>query len=126
MCLHSSIDPLDLGFNESLVDNCDYLDYSDSELNKRSDNTDLTVMQLNVRGILNKQCALKRLIMDVNRTHQLDLLLLAETWLKKTTENRVKISGYELVCSHRKRKKGGGGNTSIHQIAIQGKTRVIT
>ena len=107
MCLHSSIDPLDLGFNESLVDNCDYLDYSDPELNKRSDNKDLTVMQLNVRGILNKQSALKHLMTDVNRTHQLDLILLAETWLKKTTENCVKIPGYELVCSHRKCKRGG-------------------
>ena len=45
---------------------------------------------------------------DINRTHQLDLLLLAETWLKKNNEHRVKIPGYSLVCSHRKCKRGGG------------------
>ena len=45
---------------------------------------------------------------DINTTHQLDLILLAETWLKKTTEHQVKIPGYSLVCSHRKRKRGGG------------------
>ena len=65
-------------------------------------------MQLNIRGVLNKQGALKRLMTDINTTHQLDLILLAETWLKKTTENRVKIPGYSLVCSHRKRKREGG------------------
>ena len=103
MCLHSSIDPLDLGFNETVTDNCDYLDYSETQKDKRLDKNEFTVMQLNIRGVLNKQCALKRLMTDISRTHQLDLILQAETWLKKTTEHRVKIPGYSLVCSHRKR-----------------------
>ena len=29
MCLHTVNDPLYLGFNENVPDNCDYLDYSD-------------------------------------------------------------------------------------------------
>ena len=45
---------------------------------------------------------------DISRMHQVDLILLAKTWLKKTTEHRVKIPGYSLVCSHRKHKRGGG------------------
>ena len=36
------------------------------------------------------------------------MILLAETWLKPSTEHRVKIPGYNLVCSHRKCKRGGG------------------
>ena len=87
MCLHSSIDPLDLGFNETVTDNCDYLDYSEIKTDKRLDKNEFTVMQLNIRGVLNKQSALKRLMTDINTTHQLDLILLAETWLKKTTEH---------------------------------------
>ena len=42
---------------------------------------------------------------EIKRSHQLDVILLAETWLKNSTENRVKIPGYNLVCSHRKRKR---------------------
>ena len=108
MCLHSSIDPLDLGFNETVTDNCDYLDYSEIQTDKRLDKNEFTVMQLNIRGVLNEKGALKRLMTDINTTHQLDLILLAETWLKKTTEHLVKIPGYSLVCSQRKCKRGGG------------------
>ena len=46
---------------------------------------------------------------EIKRFHQLDVILLAETWLKNSTENRVKIPGYNLVCSHRKHKGGGVG-----------------
>ena len=55
---------------------------------------------------------------EIKTSHQLDVILLAETWLKKSTENRVNIPGYNqsrvnipgynLVCSHRKHKRGGG------------------
>ena len=59
ICLHSSIDPLDLGFNETVTDNCDYLDYSEIQTDKRLDKNEFTVMQLNIRVVLNKQGALK-------------------------------------------------------------------
>ena len=55
LCLHTIKDPVDLGFNEHVPDDCDYLDYSEF----KTDKDELTVMQLNIRGILNKQCALK-------------------------------------------------------------------
>ena len=44
MCLHSSIGPLDLGFNETVNDNCDYLDYSEIQKDKRLDKNEFTVM----------------------------------------------------------------------------------
>ena len=59
MCLNLNADRMDLGFNETLTDNCDYLDYSEAPLEKRADKNEFTVMQLNIRGILNKQSALK-------------------------------------------------------------------
>ena len=79
------------------------IDYSMIKTDKRVDKNEFTIMQLNIRGVLNKQSALKQLMTDIQKTHHLDLILLAETWLKKTTEHLVKISGYSLVCSHRKR-----------------------
>ena len=69
MCLHSSIDPLDLGFSETVTDNCDYLDYSETQKDNQLDKNEFTVMQLNIRGVLNKQCAIKRLMTDISRTH---------------------------------------------------------
>ena len=36
------------------------------------------------------------------------MILLAETWLKPSNESRVKIPWYNLVCSHRKCKRGVG------------------
>ena len=105
MCLHTIKDPVDLGFNEHAPDDCDYLDYSEIKTYKRPDKDEFTIMQLNIRGILNMQSALKQLMTEIKRSHQLDVILLAETWLKNSTENRVKIPGYNLVCSHRKRKR---------------------
>ena len=54
MCLHTIKDPVDLGFNEHVPDDCDYLDYSEFKTDKRPDKDECTVMQLNIRGILNK------------------------------------------------------------------------
>ena len=54
-------------------------------------------MQLSVRGILSKQNTLKRLMTEIKMTYQLDIILLAETWLKKSTKNQVKIPGYDLA-----------------------------
>ena len=87
MCLHSIKDPLDVGFNADLVDNCDYLDYSNFKTDKGLDKNEFTVMQLNIRGISKKQSALKQLMTEIKTTHPLDVVLLAETWLKKSTEN---------------------------------------
>ena len=87
MCLQTTNDPVDLGFNEIVPDNCDYLDYSEIKTDKRPDKNEFTVMQLNIRGILNKQSALKQLMTEIKTSHQLDVILLAETWLKKSTEN---------------------------------------
>ena len=58
MCLHTA-NPLDLGYNETVPNHCDYLDYSELNTDKRPGRSELTVMQLNIRGILNKQDALK-------------------------------------------------------------------
>ena len=45
----------DLGFNGYTEDKCDYLDYSAIDLDTDHDQRKLTVIQLNIRGLLNKQ-----------------------------------------------------------------------
>ena len=102
-------DRIDLGFNDDYVDQCDYIDYSEISIDKHvgTKNT-FTVMQLNARGVLNKRDPLKDLLNDIKKDSRVDVVLLVETWLKKTTEKRFMIPGYKFLSSHRKNKKGGG------------------
>ena len=107
---------VDLGFNNELVDTCTYVDFS-TEQNSDSvrSTNNLTVMQLNIRGILSKQDKLKYLIKEIRKTEMVHAIMLVETWLNKRTAKRVKIPGYTLYCSHRNNKKGGGVGMLISQ-----------
>ena len=78
--------PIDLGFNGDIEDKCDYLDYSAIDLDTDHDQRKWTVIQLNIRGLLNKQEELNRLLSEIKRKHTISVVLLAETWLKKTTK----------------------------------------
>ena len=111
ICLQPSIEMddsyerLDLGFNNDTVDSCDYLDYG--ELTRdRSVMNNLTVLQLNIRGLLNKQDKLKNLLNDIKNDSRVDVAMLVETWLNKNNSKRVKIPGYQFYGFHRKQKKG--------------------
>ena len=101
-------DFIDLGFNGDIEDKCDYLDYSAIDLDTDHDQRKLTVIQLNIRGLLNKQDDLNRLLSEIRRKHTISVILLAETWLKKTTKKRIRIPGFQFVGSHRECKRGGG------------------
>ena len=97
----------DLGFNNDIVDSCDYLDYGDLTKDK-SDKNNLTVLQLNICDILNKQDKLKTLLNDIKNDSRVDVAMLVETWLNKNNDKRVKIPGYQFFGFHRKQKGGGG------------------
>ena len=101
-------DLIDLGFNGDIEDKCDYLDYLAIDLDTDHDQQKLTVIQLNIRGLLNKQDDLNRLLSEIRRKHTISVILLAETWLKKTTKKRIRIPGFQFVGSHRECKRGGG------------------
>ena len=107
---------IDLSFNNEVVDNCTYLDYS-NESTKKVENpyNTFTVLQLNIRGILSKQDKLKNLLKDIKSTGMVHAVMLVETWLNKRTVKRVKIPGYNIHCSHRNNKKGGGVGILVSQ-----------
>ena len=94
---------LDLGFNNEIVDSCDYLDYGELTKDKR-DKDNLTVLQLNIRGVLNKQEKLKTLLDDIKNDSRVDVAMLVETWLNKNNDKRMKIPGYQFFGFHRKQK----------------------
>ena len=95
---------LDLGLNNDIVDSCDYLDYEELT-DDRSVKNNLTVLQLNIRGLLNKQDKLKNLLSDIKNDSRVDVAMLVETWLNKNNSKRVKIPGYQFYGFHRKQKR---------------------
>ena len=108
MSVSTDNEPIDLGFNGDIEDKCDYLDYSEINLDIHYDQWELTVMQLNIRGLLNKQEDLKCLLTEIKKKHTISIILLAETWLKKSTKKRINIPGYQFIGSHRECKRGEG------------------
>ena len=68
---------------------------------------DLSVIQLNIRGLSSKVNDLKYLIDHVQLDGHPDILLLCETWLTKQSP-LVNIPGYSIYRKDRNNKKGGG------------------
>ena len=93
-------------------DNCDYIDLSDIGSLCQSEK-DLLVLQLNIRGLLNKQDSLKHLLSEFKI--QPDIVLLCETWLKRDTENKVNITGYKCYHKHRIDRLDGGVSVLVKQ-----------
>ena len=97
-CLNATID------FEDITDNCDY-----ETLDRRIENTeaDLSIIQLNIRGLTSKIGDLKHLIDNSFRHRLPDILLLCETWLKSNSP-KPHIAGYTMEREDRKKKQGGG------------------
>ena len=86
---------------------CDYIDNDelpDLPFNKH----DLGVMQLNKRGLKNKQATLSKLINNCLGTNKVDLILLCEIWLNDSDLKLINIPGYSFVALPRKNRKEGG------------------
>ena len=69
--------------------------------------SDLVVLQLNIRGLINKQTDLHKLLSN-GSTNKVDVVLLCETWLRKETNKLINIPNYQFVGKERQGKKGGG------------------
>ena len=105
---------IDLGFNQSLTDFCDYLDLDDLKENREDPissqkySHSFGILQLNARGLLNKQDQLKCLIRQLRKEGPLHVILVAETWMKKTQAKRINIPGFKFYGAYRNGKRGGG------------------
>ena len=89
---------VDLGTPE-----CPYIE--DNEMSTRDPGkSDISVIQLNIRGLLNKQDQIKDLM---NKT-KADIVLLCETWLRKDTFPLVNIESHKLYNNYRTDRLGGG------------------
>ena len=114
MRLDYDFDQIELGFSQSSTDFCDYLDLDDIDTNCQAQNysckvpNSLGILQLNIRGLLNKQDQLNCLIKQLRHEGPIHVILLVETWLKKNQGKRIHIPGYKFYGAYRNGKRGGG------------------
>ena len=97
---------LDITVDDSLNDYCTYLDYDEyEELSSKGQN--LSIIQLNIRGLLGKLNDLSSLIKKGNE-NKISAVLLCETWVRTEPRKLVSIPGYDIFSKERVGKKGGG------------------
>ena len=119
MCVHPVIKGFDELKREVLEtqysyddnDNCDYIELNSLVSN---DTEDLTILNLNIRGMFSKLGKLCYLIDHVSKNEPPDVITLCETWLSKHTPH-FKVPGYKLYRNDRKDKKGGGVGILVRQ-----------
>ena len=101
-------DPLDTDcFKTEFEDNCNYIDIGDtSEIT--CSNTDLSVIQVNCRGLIGKQVELSQLLFKLLGNRKIDIVILVEMWLTQESEKRLCIPGFIYYGNIRVTKKGGG------------------
>ena len=93
--------------------NCDYLE--EYELREvQIGQGDLSVIHLNVRGLIGKQDMLLKFLNRCNKT-KIDVITLSETWLTCLSQDKINIGGYHLISSPRLNKKGGGVGILINK-----------
>ena len=99
--------------NTDLSDNCDYIDEDDL---REIDITqkDISIVQWNIRGILSSEVEVAKFLNYSNR-RKIDIILIVETWLTKTSEKKLHLDGYDYHGKIRKNKKGGGVGILINK-----------
>ena len=76
---------------------CSYIDSYGEDASSLFSQTDFSIMHLNIRGLYGKQDELECLINSLGGKNKVNVIALNETWLRKETQNKVKINGYNLV-----------------------------
>ena len=89
-------------------DKCDYW-LADNYENLNPSNYNFIVMQWNICSLMTNIRELKLLLNKLEqRNSTVDIILLCETFLNKSTEKLIKLPHYQLYSNHRKDHKGGG------------------
>ena len=93
---------LDLEIN--CDDTCDYLTNDSVELIENNRN-DLKIVHLNIRGLKSKINDLSDLLVKLKNP---EIIMLNETWLKESDNNKIILPNYKYEGIPRNHKKGGG------------------
>ena len=110
MCLNNSKKARDFDLDQQLLElesnisnrpcqdqtQCDYLEIDDSHTIEHS-NGDINIMQLNIRGLANKQKDLSSLLFECYGSKAtVDLITLSETWLTESNKTLINLPGYQF------------------------------
>ena len=93
-----------LDFLDPEQDRCDYFELDDNKC-WISNPGDLTILQLNIRGLFGKQNELRNILNSICGANKIDIALLQETWLTSDNKNKLNIPGYKHFAAHRPNKK---------------------
>ena len=83
---------------------------------------DLSIVQLNIRGLIGKQDKLLKFLNSSNK-EKIDIVIVSETWLTKSSEKLINIPRYDLISEVRQNKYGGGVGILINK-KLKYKTRL--
>ena len=103
MCVHKLLRELTFDGNYD-TDDCMYEDLTG---NIECDSSDLSVIQLNIRGLSSKVSDLNYILNNSFKNQHPDMVLLCETWLSENSPKPM-VSGYSIERTDRSGKKGGG------------------
>ena len=117
----TGLDPLESG-SHSGYDKCDYLDPDLNADILEDIDSDLNIVQLNIRGLIGKQGRLCKEIKGQNSRNKVHVYILNETWVTKANEHMIDIPHYQFISKHRPHKKGGGEGLLVHE-ELQFRTR---
>ena len=115
MCLQCPIDLVDnlgnrldsLDFVDQDNNTCDYFTTVSDDI-WSSSISDFISVQLNIRGLINKQAALINLINRIAGKEKVDLIMLQETWITQSNSHLVNIPEYCHYYQVLSGNKGGG------------------
>ena len=86
------------------LDTCDYISLEDASLTNGAQG-DLSIMQLNVHGLLSKEVDLSKLVNSCIENSKVDIVILCETLLNPLTEHLVNIPCYSYTGKVQSEKK---------------------
>ena len=112
--LHNKSDT-DNDMNVRYSSNEDKCDYVQPEEIIKVNESDLVVLQLNIRGLSSKLAEFKRLLENLADSKKPDVILLSETWLNKSSP-KISLPGYNIYNVHRTHKKGVGVSILISSV----------
>ena len=84
-------------------DKCDYIQPEECIMVNESD---LVILQLNIRGLSSELAEFRQLLENLASKKKPDVILLSETWLNKSSP-KISLPGYNIFNVHRTHKKGG-------------------
>ena len=106
---------IDNNVNCRYLSNEDKCDYVQPEETIKVNESDLVVLQLNIRGLSSKLSEFKQLLENLADKKKPDVILLSETWLNKNSP-KISLPGYNIFNVHRTHKKGSGVSVLISSV----------